>query len=90
MSKEDAVATLTVKYPGLSNDDILDLLSPELSIADKALLVKFYKDAGIAPSASFWDDMLKVLQMVESIANLVIPIASAITGVYGVVAIKTT
>jgi hypothetical protein len=84
MSKEDAVANLSIRYPQLSKDDISDLLSDELSIADKTLLIKFYRDAGLAPSASFWDDFLTVLKAVEGVINLILPITGAINGLYAV------
>ena len=84
IAKEELVAQLSVKYPQLDKTDISDLVSDDISDADKALLVKFYKDAGTAPTASFWDDFLVILKAVEMVANLVIPIASAVNGVYAV------
>lgn len=84
MSKAEAVAQLTIKYPELDPQDINDLLSPELTDDDRTLIFTFYKNSGVAPVKSFWDEFLVVLNGVESVANLVIPITGAISGLYGV------
>jgi glycosyltransferase involved in cell wall biosynthesis len=84
LPKEEAIAELTVRYSVLSKDDIEDLLSDELTIDDKIKLVKFYRDAGIAVSPSFWDGFMTVIKAIESIASLVIPISTAVNSVYAV------
>jgi len=84
MPKADAIATLSVKYPQLSKEDISDLLSDELTLADKTKLMEFYRDAGLAPSISFWDEFLVILKSVEGVIDLVLPITGAINGIYAV------
>jgi hypothetical protein len=84
LSKTEAEARLAVAYPQLSAQDISDIMSPDLSNDDRAFIIKSYKDIGTAPTPSFWDDFVKIMGVVESVANLVIPITGAISGIYGV------
>ena len=83
LSKAEGAARIAVAYPQLSQQDITDIMSPDLSDADRAFIIKSYKDIGTAPSPSFWDDFMMVINVVEEIANLVIPITAAISGIYG-------
>lgn len=87
LTKEDAVAQISIKLPALAKEDIQDLLSPELTDADRAFIVKFYKDSGAMPSKSFWDVFLEVISVCESAANLIIPITAAISGIYSITTI---
>ena len=84
LSKAEGAARIAVAYPQLSQQDITDIMSPDLSDADRIFIIKSYKDIGTAPSPSFWDNFLAVLSVIEEVANLFIPITSAISGIYGV------
>ena len=81
MTREEAVAKIVALTP-MSEPDINGLLdcSPE----ELALIVQSIKDRGVMPDRSAWDVVVTVLGACVSVANVVIPLTGAISGIYGV------
>lgn len=83
MTRDEAVVALVQAIPGSSPQDIEAFLN--CSDDERALIIQSLKDAGTMPDPSAWDRILSVLKACVDVANLVIPIEGAISGIYGVV-----
>ena len=79
----EALVAITEEMPWMSADDAKGFFA--CSDDERAMLVQTYKDAGKVPAASGWDVFLKICAACVDIANVVIPLTGAISGVYGVV-----
>ena len=68
--------------PFLSKNDVHGFFA--CTDEERALIVQSYRDSGQVPSASGWDIFLKICAACVDIANVVIPLTSAISGIYAV------
>jgi len=80
LTREEAVAKV-VALTSMSEADINGLL--DCSPDELALIVQSIKDRGLMPSRSAWDEVMTILGACVAVANLVIPLTGAISGVYG-------
>lgn len=87
-SFEDVIVQFAAQT-GFSTQDVRDLLSPDLTDNDRKNLLQFYKDARAPVPESTWKTVLAILGDCEQVASLVIPIAGAISGVYGLTKLVT-
>ena len=80
MTLEEAIVAISTST-SLSEADVAGVLA--CSDDERAALIAAYKGAGRMPSASCWDVALEILKGCAETAAMVIPIAGAISGVYG-------
>jgi hypothetical protein len=81
---DDAV-TQAAQVTGMNEGDMRDFLSPQLTNQDRIDILQRYRDAQIEPSRFPWDEALKILSTVASIAGMILPIIGAVDAVYGLV-----
>jgi hypothetical protein len=84
MTKEDAFALILARQSSLTAQDLEDLTDPALSEAELRELVTSYRDLKAA-GPDVWKIILDVLTVCEDVANVIVPITGAVTGVIGVV-----
>jgi hypothetical protein len=85
MTKTDAIVAIVVALPALSEDDVRGFL--ECTDDERALIVQSYKDAGKIPGPDGWQTFISIIRVCADLANLVIPITSAVQGVFGISAL---
>lgn len=81
MTLEEAITQIATST-SLSEADVAGFLA--CSDEERVALITAYKGAGRMPTASAWDVVLDILKGCAEVAGLVIPIAGAVTGIYGV------
>lgn len=82
MTRAEAVVAIAKIVPTWSTARVEGFLLERPD--EQAMTIQALKDSQAMPSASAWDEVLAVLKGCAELAGLVIPIAGAITGVYGV------
>ncbi len=87
-SFEDVIVQFAAET-GLSTQDVRDLLSPDLTDDDRRNLLLFYKDARAPVPSSGWTKVFAIMSDCAQVAGLVIPIAGAVEGVYGLTKLVT-
>jgi hypothetical protein len=80
LSDEEVVAL--VNLPAM---DMNDLLDPRLTHDDLALIVRAKQESAAPAVVTSLDVFLKVISTIVTVAGAVIPIATAVTSVLGVV-----
>lgn len=80
LTRDQAIAEIVSLTP-LSTADMEGFLA--CTDDERATLIDAYRIAGIMPTASAWDHVLSILTTCAELANLVIPITGAISGVFG-------
>jgi hypothetical protein len=84
LTREEMVAK-AVSQTVFSEADVVGMLacSPE----ELALMVKAIHDRHQRPPKSAWDEFLAILAECDEVANMVSPIAGAVTGIFAVAAL---
>jgi len=70
----------------MARRDVEALFSPDLTEADAVMILESTKDYGALKDTATWDKILRILHVCVEVANIVIPLTNAVTGVLGVAA----
>jgi hypothetical protein len=84
VTRDDAFSAILARQTALNAQDLEDLTDPALSEAELRELVTSYRDLKAA-GPDVWATVLEILAVCEAVANVIIPITGAVTGVFGVV-----
>jgi hypothetical protein len=72
--------------PGMERQDVEDLFSPDLTESDAVMILESCKEYGALKDTATWDKILLILHVCVEVANIIVPLTNAVSGVLGVVA----
>lgn len=81
----EAIPQIQALLPDMKPQDVEDLFSPDLTQADRELILEAYKDFKALREVTTWEKVLKIASVCVEIANVVLPLAGALSSVFGVV-----
>jgi hypothetical protein len=87
LSRSEAHDQIHALLPGRSRQDVEDLFSPDLTEDQATMILESWKAYGVPNDVGTWEKILHIVSICIDIANIVIPLTGAVSGVLGVVAI---
>lgn len=81
MDRSAVIASVLATFPDLPQAQLDRLLSADLPDAERAVILQSWQDARLVPGPDGWAVFLGILRAAADVANLVIPIESAVQGI---------
>jgi hypothetical protein len=70
-----------IAYPNVFTDAQIDVLLAEGTMAEKTSILAALSSGAVSDPVSFWARLLEIVNVVEQVCNVIIPVAGAIQAI---------